>query len=131
MRCSTPRPSAVSDPHSDCFPAGGGSLRPGGWGRAHAVCAGFFHIFAHPPCMNGIMPVFNASVKKSGSIRMPRTGNQNGTALKVGANLGAAGRAVRPSLRVSVVLVDGASIVSSAPCGQRPRIRHKLGGNLC
>ena len=77
------------------------------------------------------MPVFNAWFKLSGSIRVTRTGNQNGTALKVGANLGAAGRAVRPSLRVSVVLVDGSSIVSSAPCGQRPRIRHKLGGNLC
>ena len=72
------------------------------------------------------MPVFNAWFKLSGSIRVTRTGNQNGTALKVGANLGAAGRAVRPSLRVSVVLGDGLSIVSSAPCGQRQRIRHYL-----
>jgi len=77
------------------------------------------------------MPVFNAWFKTSGSIRVTRTGNQNGTALKVGANLGGAGRAVRPSLGVSVVLGDGLSTVVSAPCGQRQRIRHYLGGNLC
>ena len=78
------------------------------------------------------MPVFNAWFKLSGSIRVTRTGNQNGTALKVGATLGAAGWAVRPSLlRVSVDLGDGLSIVSSAPCGQRQRIRHNLGGILC
>ena len=77
------------------------------------------------------MPVFNAWFKLSGSIRVTRTGNQNGTALKVGANLGGAGRAVRPSLGVSVVLGDGLSTVVSAPCGQRQRIRHYLGGNLC
>ena len=80
--------------------------------------------------MNGIMPVFNASVKKSGSIRMPRTGNQNGTALKVGANLGAAGWAARPSLRVSMELGDGLSIFSSATCGQRQGIQQCLSVNL-
>ena len=76
------------------------------------------------------MPVFNASVKKSGSIRMARTGNQNGTALKVGANLGTAGWAARPSLRVSVELGDGLSIFSSASCGQRQGIRQCLRVNL-
>ena len=81
--------------------------------------------------MNGIMPVFNASVKKSGSIRMARTVNQNGTALEAGANLGAPGWAARPSLGVSVDIGDGLSMFSSAPCDQRQGIRQCLLGNLC
>ena len=72
------------------------------------------------------MPVFNASVKMSGSIRMTRTGNQNGTALKMGA----AGWAVRLSSRVLAALGNSLSIVSSAPCGRRRRIRDYFGGWL-
>ena len=95
------------------------------------ICTGLFHIFAHPPCRNGIMPVSNASVKKSGSIRTARTVNQNGTALEAGANLGAPGWAARPSLGVSVDIGDGLSISSSTPCDKRQGIRQYLRGNLC
>jgi len=124
--------SPFSNPPSDCCRWGDGGAGQPAPGRPGAcpICTGRFHIFAHPPCMNGIMPVFNASVKKSGSIRMPRTGNQNGTALKMGANLGAAGWAARPSLRVSVELGDGLSIFSSATCGQRQGIQQCPSVNL-